>query len=45
MAVPAHLLTDMMLLSRTLHNFSKGRIWQDGKEEMQIFAFIFIFLC
>lgn len=44
MAVPAALLTGTMLLSRTLHNFLKGRIWQDRKEEMQIFSFIFIFL-
>lgn len=43
MAVPAALLTGMMILIRTLRNFLKGRIWQDRKEEMQIFSFMFIF--
>lgn len=36
-AGPAVLLTSTMLPSRTLHNLSKGRIWQDRKGEMQIF--------
>lgn len=37
MAVPAALLTGMMLFSRILRNFSKEGIWQDRKEEMQFF--------
>lgn len=44
MAAPAALPADMMLLSRTLCSFWKGRIWQDREEEMQVFPCIFIFL-
>lgn len=33
----AALLASTMLPSRTLRSFSKGRIWQDRKGEMQIF--------
>lgn len=44
MAALAALPADMMLLSGTLCNFWKGRIWQDGEEEMQFFPFIFILL-